>query len=539
MLTAVRIPCIHDEEYPCRAAPRRTAHRVGVLLLPLLLLVVAACSAGPSQRPPVAYRDAEQQVTPQPQAPGPAPVPPLGPPAQESLTWDDCTEQTRGELGVPALPAGMTFTCSRLPTTLDSPEAPGRGTARSAVISAGSGRIPLVVLGDIGGEPGTAFAARMALRLPPELLRTFRVIGMDRRGTGESDSADCIPIERRNAILGFDPRATDRTTLDRLVDSVRDASQQCLLSLDERLQAYDTWRTAADLEELRLELGVPKLHAVGRGEAARVLTTFAERFPESVGRMVLDGAPDPQLDAIAQGEAQAQGAEQVFDRFAADCAARGCPLGPDPRRTVSDLVERTRAAPLPGTPVTAGKITQAVLLGLRDRDAWPGLAQALAAANRGDGSAVAAMVAPLVESTPPAPARLDGDMITSCNDTTLRVPPQRSTEIAADWSARFPLFGGVFAQRLVWCGLWPVPQQALPVPRTAGLPPVPVISTAHDAAVPALGSDHMAEQLPSGVVLRWLGAGHGAVGRSECATTAVTRFLVDGVVPTEGMACPG
>ncbi|GAA0541247.1 peptidase [Saccharopolyspora subtropica] len=516
----------------------RTTHRVGAVLLPLLLLVVAACSAGPSQRPAVAYHDGEQQIAPAPLPPRPAPVPPLGPPAEDSLSWEDCTDQTRAELG--GLPPGMTFSCARLISTLDAPEAPTRGTARNALIRTGTG-VPLVVLGDIGGEPGTTFAARLATQLPPDLLRTFSIIGMDRRGTGESEAADCVPPAQREAIVGFDPRATDRAALDRLLESVREASQECLLTLDERLQAYDTWRTASDLEELRLELGVPKLHAIGRGEAARLLTTYAERFPGSVGRMVLDGAPDPTRDAIGQLESQAQSAEQTFDVFAADCVSRGCPLGPDPRRVVGDLVERTRSAPLsaPGTTVGAGRVVQAVLLGLSDRNAWPSLADALAAANRGDGAGLAAISAPLVSAQGINPPWLDGDLITSCNDTTLRVPPQRSGELAQDWVNRFPLFGGAFAQRVVWCGSWPVPQQPLPAPRRADLPPIPVISTANDPLMLSLGTDHMADQLPTGVLVRWQGAGHGALGRSRCVTDAVTRFLVAGTVPTEGMACPG
>ncbi|MGP4017394.1 alpha/beta hydrolase [Saccharopolyspora sp. 5N708] len=516
----------------------RTTHRVGAALLPLLL-VVAACSAGPSERPAVAYHDGQQQIVPAPQPPKPAPVPPLGSPGVDTLNWEDCTEQTRAELG--SLPSGMTFSCARLLSTLDSPESPTRGTARNELIRAGSGGIPLVVLGDIGGEPGTIFAARLATQLPPELLNTFDIIGMDRRGTGESDPADCVPPAQRESIVGFDPRATDRAELDRLLDSVLDASQECLLNLDERLQAYDTWRTASDLEELRLQLDVPKLHAIGRGEAARLLTTFAERFPTSVGRMVLDGAPDPTRDTIGQAESQAQSAEQTFDVFAADCVRRGCPLGPDPRKVVSDLVERTRATPLPapGTTVGGGRVVQAMLLGLADRNSWPGLADALAAADRGDGAALATISAPLVTAQGVNPPWLDGDMITSCNDTTLRVPPQRSSDLAVDWVNRFPLFGGAAVQRVVWCGSWPVPQQPLPAPRRVDVPPIPVISTANDPQLLGMGSDHMAEQLPTGVLLRWQGAGHGAIGRSPCITEAVSRFLVQGTVPTDGMACPG
>ncbi|TDC95076.1 alpha/beta hydrolase [Saccharopolyspora aridisoli] len=516
----------------------RTTNRAGAALLPLLLLVVTGCSVGPSQRPAVAYHDSEQQVAPAPQPPKPRPVPPLGAAPNDALSWQDCTDQTRAELGT--LPPGLSFSCSRLLSTLDAPEAPERGTARNSLIRTGSGRVPLVVVGDVGGEPGTTFAARMATQLPPEIRNTFDIIGMDRRGTGESEPADCVPPQQREEVLGFDPRATQRPDLDRLLESVLSASQECLLKLDERLQAYDTWRTASDLEELRLELGVPRLHAIGRGEAGRLLTTYAERYPGGVGRFVIDGAPDPTRDSMGQAEYQAQTAEQTFDVFAADCVSRNCPLGPNPRQTVSDLVERTRNAPLPaqGTSVPAGRITQAVLQGLSDRNGWPALTEALAAGDRGDGTRLAELTAPLVAAQGVNPPWFDGELITSCNDTTLRVPPQRSSEIAQDWVSRFPLFGGVAAQRVVWCGSWPVPQQPLPTPRRADLPPIPVITTAHDPRTLALGTDHLADELPTGVSMRWQGAGHGAIARSTCVTDAISRFLVQGVVPTEGMACP-
>lgn len=516
----------------------RPIHRAAAVLLALALLVGSGCSAGPSQRPAVAYNDSEQQpVPPAPQPRGPAPVPPLGAPGGETLAWTDCREQTAADLDVPAPPEPIS--CAQLRTVLDPPEEPTRGTARNEVVKIGDG-VPLLAVGDVGGEPGTTFAARLALRMPPEVRERFAVIGIDRRGTGGSDPADCVPAEDRAAIAGFDPLSTDRGELDRLLDSVRSASQECLLTLDERLQAYDTWRTAADLEQLRVELGVDKLHAVARGEAGRLLTTYTERYPDSVGRMVIDGAPDPTRDAIGEAELSAEAAEQTLDRFAADCTSRRCPLGPDPRSAVLDLLDGARTAPPvgPDGPVPAGRIAQALLLGLQDQTRWPELARGLAEAARGDGSWVASASAPIVEGTGSAGPWLDGDLITSCNDTTLRVPPERSAELAAEWSERFPVFGALSAQRLVWCGLWPAPQQPLPTPSQAGLPPIPVIATEHDVRSNKLGTEHMADQLESGVPIRWQGAGHGAVGRSECVTGAVSRFLLDGAVPTGGMVCP-
>ncbi len=519
----------------------RTPRRIGGVLLPLALVVVAACSAGPSDRPAVAYRGTEQQVAPAPQPPRPDPVPRLGPPARNALNWRDCTDRTRRELGVSTLPGDVTFSCTRLLTSLDPPGSFNSGTSRMALLGVGTGSIPLVVVNDIRGEPGTTFAARLALRLPPRMLETFRIIGVDRRGTGESDPVGCVPPEDRAAITGFDPLATSRRALDRLLDSVRSASQECLLELEERAQSYDTRRAATDLEELRIELGVPRLHAIGRGEGSRVLTTYAQRFPDSVGRMVLDGAPDPMLDALARTRNQARSAEKTLDEFARECAGDGsCPLGPDPRKTISSLVRRTTTQPLraPDGPVTAGTLVRALLVGLKEPDRWPELVRALDAAQAGDGAPIAAIVAPLLRDTASGPARFDARMITRCNDTMARVPPQRSARLAAEWVAQFPVFGGVFVQRLVQCSLWPVPQRPLPDPSRPGLPPMPVITTATDPLTPAMGSERMADLLASGVTVSWQGAGHGALGRSPCITSAVVRYLLDGTVPAQETVCP-
>lgn len=181
---------------------------------------------------------------------------------------------------------------------------------------------------------------------------------------------------------------------------------------------------------------------------------------------------------------------------------------------------------------------RATLLGLADPARWPELTGALAAAQHGDGSGIADFAAPLVDPSPQGPPRMTPGMITRCNDTTLRIPPQQVPDLAGDWVRRFPLFGGAFAQDLVRCGVWPVPQREPQTPTNPGVPPVLVVSTAHDPTVPAGGSERTARQLPSGTTLRWLGAGHGAVGRSDCATAAVSGFLTRGTLPTRGTVCP-
>ena len=280
------------------------------------------------------------------------------------------------------------------------------------------------------------------------------------------------------------------------------------------------------------------MHALA-AEKLRVLTTYAERFPDKVGRMVLDGGLDPTGTPSGTRRCRAE-RRTGLRRLRRGLRSEELPAGSGSARG-GERSDRARpSAPLPaaGTQVQAGHVVRAVRAGLRDRNSWPALTEALSAARHGDGTGVAELIAPEVNQRGVNPPLFDGDLVTSCNDTTLRVPPQRLTEIAGDWVNRFPVFGAP-VQRLTWCSLWPVPQQPLPELRQNGVPPIPVITTANDPLIPALGSDHLAAQLPTGVLLRWEGAGHGAVGRSSCITAAVSRFLVSAAVPTENMVCPG
>ncbi len=267
-------------------------------------------------------------------------------------------------------------------------------------------------------------------------------------------------------------------------------------------------------------------------------------------RQVLDGALDPTADATGQAENRAIGAEQAFDAFAADCVAHNCPLGTDPRQAVRDLLDQLRGQRVPGgdrpggagvdaVPLTAGTALRAILRGLEDRSAWSRLAEAIAAARTGSGNALTAWAAPLVlDSSQDDPPLLDGELVTGCNDTASRLPPEQVSKLAQDWQTKHPLFGVLFAQQLVLCGPWPVPAQPLPDTDLAGAPPVLVLSTAADPVVPAAATERAAQHLSQAVLVSWQGGGHGAFPRVSCTTTLVQRFLVDGQVPEDGTVCP-
>jgi pimeloyl-ACP methyl ester carboxylesterase len=507
------------------------------LLVALLALASAAgCTAGPSVRPALVENDGPAKSAAPAGTPS-VPLPPLGEPQSPSLRWADCDDDTRQRIGTPGVPAGLHFTCARVTAPLDAPDEPRRAVTRLLALKAGSGPVPLVVVNDVDGEPGTVYAARLAATLPPAFLEKFSLIGLDRRGTGLSGAAQCVPADIRHDLVDADPA---QGGLQDVLDAARKAGQQCAIELDDTQTALDSWRGAGDLDELRKQLGMERLDALGRGDGSRVLAQYAVRFPGQVGRMVLDGVPDPGPDTAAVLDAVAAGAQSALDAFAADCTARGCALG-DPKAalaTLTDQLRRGAPSTRDGVAFGPGVAMFAVYSGLAQRSRWAELADALTAARTGNIEPLAAFAAPALHDTRAQPSRLDAALATHCNDSQTRLSADQLDQVVTTMRTKYPQFGAVVAQQLAWCGPWPVRTEPLPPAGATGAPPILVTATAADPVTPQLGTTRAADQMPSAVTLTWQGAGHGALGASTCVTDAARAFLIDGKIPADGTLCP-
>lgn len=510
--------------------------RAAVLTTALITAAAAlsACTAGPSSRPDIVVNDGGEQESAPPTAPSEVPqLEEAGP----QIQWRQCSPEIRARLAEQPLPGWLPVQCSRINGVLDSPYAPNRGVARLQLLRAGDGPVPVVVVNDVAGVAGSVYAARLAATLPQEFFEKFTLIGMDRRGTGNSAAVNCVPPAVRRAMVEATPADLDVAAWLR---SAQTAGQQCSIALESQLPAIDTWRTAADLDTLREALGIRRLNAIGHGEGSRVVSMYADRYPDRVGRFVLDGLPDPSPDAQIALEGVAKGGELALDAFAADCVQRGCELGANPEQALLELLGELAASPIvgPDVDITPGAALHAVLVGLSDRTSWPALATALAKARDRDPSGLVAILTPVVVGSDVQAATLDGALVTTCNDSKTRLSPDQITRSATEWQQQYPIFGPLTAQRLAFCSPWTVPNKPLPTPTGRGAPPILVLGTASDAVTPLEGTEKAAQQLDSGVLVTWEGGGHGALGFSPCATTAATSFLTDATVPRSGTVCP-
>jgi len=520
-----------------------------LLVAALLAVLAAGCAVGPSQRPPVAVRGGDAMTPPAPPttpaAPGDLPQPD---PMRPSIRFADCTADTLAALGDPAPAAGVPLRvdCGAVDVPTDPTRAAGGrsrlGVVRVAAADAPQDRPPLVVVGDSATDPSARHAALLATQVSAAVLGGYQLVGLDRRGAG-SDLLDCSDEDARVGLIGADPgigapgAPTDQV-LASVLDDARSVVQDCYLDEPEALATYSTAATASDIDQLRQRLGVTRLSAIGIGDGATALTLWASAHPDAVGRLVLDGPSDPGAVQPDLTEARAAGAEQSFDAFAADCTARGaCPLGPDPRATVSALVSRLGAQPVPaadGRRLTAGVAVNALLAAVGEPRSWPALTTALVDAGRGVPGAMLALLDPSMGRE----GHFDSALATLCNDSNRRLTPLDVAGLAQRWHDAYPLFGTTLAASLLACAPWPA-GPGLPAPGAVpGAPPLLVLAAAHDPRAGADSVRRAAAGLATARLVSWQGTGTGSYPRTPCISGVVDRMLVQGQLPQANTVCP-
>ncbi|MGV2903025.1 alpha/beta hydrolase, partial [Microbacterium sp. AGC62] len=89
------------------------------------------------------------------------------------------------------------------------------------------------------------------------------------------------------------------------------------------------------------------------------------------------------------------------------------------------------------------------------------------------------------------------------------------------------------------CEVWPYPPTGTRSEITAeGAGPILVIGTTNDPATPYEWSESLADQLEEGVLITRVGEGHTGYNKGNvCVDDAVEAFLLDDVVPEDGLRC--
>lgn len=458
----------------------------------------------------------------------------------QQLAWTGCSGAECAQLTVPvdyAQPTGATIEISVL-----------RVPAKKSGDRLGS----LVVNPGGPGGSGVDYARAADFIVGKDVRNRYDVVGFDPRGVGRSSPIDCLSDAGLDAFLGADPTPDDAAEEQQFAAGAAGFAASCAKNAGPLLAHVSTEDAARDMDVLRAALGEEKLTYLGKSYGTYLGATYADLFPQQVGRFVLDGVVAPDLTSAEINLGQAEGFERATRAWAQYCVSEGdCPLGD----SVDSVMEGLRgfladvdAAPLPKTgdgsvpALTEGWASLGIAAAMYDQGAWRTLVDAMTDAVDGDGTALMQLADQYADRNPGggyAGNIMEVIYAVNCLDKpeSDSVPEHQALADAA--AERAPTWGRYLAWSSLPCGSWPFEPTNEPHEiRAEGAEPIVVIGTTRDPATPYEWSVRLHDQLAKASLISFDGDGHTAYTRSNsCVDDAVDGWYVDGKLPKDGLRC--
>lgn len=514
---------------------------VWVVVIALLAGTVAALAAAyasfqddpATSRPPSST--SSPTTSPTPTVDVTAPSPELSPFYGQELDWESC----EGD-----------FECATLEVPLNYAEPDGE-TIELALLKVAAhdkSQGALVVNPGGPGAPGTDYAAAASRVFREPLLRAFDIIGFDPRGTGDSAPIDCVSDDQLDVYLSSDPNPDTAEEAKTYATRTREFGRGCAELSGDEVNHVSTIEAARDMDVLRAALREETLTYFGASYGTKLGATYAELFPDKVGRLVLDGAVDVSLDNRQLGLEQAAGFETALRAYIQNCidTTDNCFLGDtvdEGLATISELLADVEESPLPAgdRELQIGNAFYGIVTPLYNRDYWLLLSTALRGALDGSGTALMQLADIYASRGPESYTDNSSEAIFAINcldDPSSIGFGKVASEIPAFEEAS-PTFGSIFAWSLTTCrgSQGKTTEEPIEI-RGEGAAPILVVGTTRDPATPMKWAEALAAQLDSAVLLRRDGDGHTAYNSgNECIDTAIESYLLDGVVPDNPTDC--
>ena len=295
---------------------------------------------------------------------------------------------------------------------------------------------------------------------------------------------------------------------------------------------------------LRAALGEDTLNYFGASYGTKLGATYADLFPDKVGRLVLDGAVDVSLDSVSLSLGQAAGFERALTAYVDNCVEEGdCFLGDSTEEgldTITGLLDDLDAEPLPtmdDRELTVGTGFLGLITPLYNRDYWYLLDQGLETALDGDGTTLQLLADAYASRNPDgsyADNSTEAIYAINCLDDPFAVTPDEVPDYVPQFLEASPDAGrGVRLgpDRRATASRWSPPSPTRDI-RAAGAAPIVVVGTTRDPATPYEWAVALADQLESGVLVSRDGDGHtGYNSGNDCVDEALEDYLVDGHRP--------
>ena len=459
---------------------------------------------------------------------------------KQKVAWSACTKND------------VKMKCADVKVPLDYKKPGGKTiTIAMAKLPAKSGKPIGTLFVNPGGPGGSGIdlASVASDTFGAKVVEKYDIVGFDPRGVGESTAVDCLSDAELGKFLDSDfdmsteaGRKAMKAQTQKLVDG-------CKKKSGELLAHVGTESTARDLDVLRGLVGDEKLNYLGFSYGTELGGAYGNIFPKKVGKMVLDGAVNPQLGGARSSYDQTIGQEKSFEHYAERCAKSGnCSLGSSAgaaKKKLLSLIAQASRKPFPTSdpnrPLNGTMLLSVVSNFMYDDAQWPQLNQAIEQlVKQNDGSLALQYfdTGNEREGNKFKSNLVEANIAINCADYPVDSKSEYE-KYAKKLKDEAPLFGGNGEVRTDSCATWPYHPKAKPSPyRAKGSAPIVVIGTKNDPATPYSWAQNMHKTLENSVLLTWEGEGHTAYGRAgSCIDTPVDEYLLTGKVPKDGLTC--
>lgn len=439
----------------------------------------------------------------------------------QSLRWSKCGEAS----------------CALVTVPLDYGQPEG-ATIALAIRRIGSPGLPPLVMNPGGpGSEGSQFAESIAASLDSAVSDAFTPVGFDPRGTGQSAPVKCFTGTSANSWLRIDSTPNTAAEVANYMSTSATISTSCQRMSPGLAEHIGTDNTVRDMDIIRAALGSQKLNWLGFSYGTSLGTRYAELFPDKVGRMVLDGAVDPSLDAMELSQGQSAGFQKSISRF-----NQRYPGSITVMNRLLRALDKTEMKTDGPQTLTQSEASTAIFLSMYSTSFWPDLRDALQEARGGNGTQLQELSYYANDQT--APTKFSSNTLSAFIAINCWDYPQTPTAAGLSRGARqFSRQAKVpeLARAMSWgnapCSTWfghsPLEPKSA---RTTTTAPILVIGTTFDPATPLAWARSLHKQLPTSSLLTFVGDGHTAyLGGNECVDRTVNKYLLTGFAPTSKM----
>jgi pimeloyl-ACP methyl ester carboxylesterase len=468
-----------------------------------------------------------------------------------AIVWGNCTANDPPRLQ-----------CGRMAVPVDHSKPMGESvTLRMARLkSTSNGTAPLgTLLINLGGPgaPTAEFIIGLAVQgeriFSDDLMANYDIVGLDPRGVGISNPVKCDPNIWNERVSLF---PTTEKEYQNLVKHNKAVGESCAKLTGNLINHLDTAHVVEDFEMFRRAINNGKNHGLNflaLSYGTQIAIQYAEKYPENIGRFVLDAVADHSLPETATLATASTTNEATLGQFFLWCnTASDSPLkGQEVAALFDTLVKKADESPIPapacsstgnhacfssvtGEDIILNALT--LLAGPVTTTTWPMLAAALAEAAQGNATAL---------STRIITTETDGlysFLAVACQDWLHESSSfSGMLENTRMLAATSPHTRG-FSQNyfgLASCIGWPAPtsnpQHALEK-RALKAPPMLLVNALYDPETSIVWATGVHAQLPKSVLLTRNGVGHTSyLARLDGETRdAEEAFLLRAKLPAQG-----